>query len=136
MTNFDLTYVKTNAKKTIRGVAFPMMNQGVGGYVAQNENLRSLRDCVTQLIMTGRGSRVMRPDYGTDLRVAVFEQFTDDLVNNLRAQILETISKYEPRVIVKRIALTPDYENHTLRVELYITSKDDLLNGELVEVLI
>ena len=34
MTNFDLTYVKTNAKKNILGVAFPMMNQGIGGYVA------------------------------------------------------------------------------------------------------
>jgi phage baseplate assembly protein W len=136
MTNFDLTYVKTNAKKNIFGVAFPMMKQGIGGYVAQNENLRSLRDCVIQLIMTGRGARVMRPDFGTDLRASVFEQFTDDLIDTLRSQILETISKYEPRVIVKRISLTPDYENHTLKVELYITSKDDLLNGELVEVLI
>lgn len=136
MTNFDLTYVKTNAKKNILGVAFPMMNQGIGGYVAQNENLRSLRDCVIQLIMTGRGARVMRPDFGTDVRASVFEQFTDDLIDTLRSQILETISKYEPRVIVKRISLTPDYENHTLKIELYITSKDDLLNGELVEVLI
>ena len=136
MPNFDLNYIKTTAKKRILGVAFPMMNKGIGGYVAQNENLRSLRDCVVQLIMTGRGSRVMRPDYGTDLRASVFEPFTDDMVDVLRTQILETIAKYEPRVIVKRISLMPDYENHTLKVELYITSKDDLLNGELVEVLI
>lgn len=136
MPNFDLNYIKTNAKKRILGVAFPMMNKGIGGYVAQNENLRSLRDCVVQLIMTGRGSRVMRPDYGTDLRASVFEPFTDDMVDVLRTQILETIAKYEPRVIVKRISLMPDFENHTLKVELYITSKDDLLNGELVEVLV
>ena len=136
MTNFELTYVKTSAKNNILGVAFPMMNEGIGGYVAQNENLRSLRDGVVQLIMTGRGARVMRPDYGTDLRASVFEQFTDDMIDGLRTQILETIAKYETRVIVKRISLTPDYENHTLKVELYITSKDDLLNGELVEVLV
>ena len=78
----------------------------------------------------------MRPDYGTDLRASVFENMTSDTINALRSQILEVISKYEPRVIVKRIALTPDPERHTLKVELYITSKDDLLNGELVEVLI
>jgi len=136
MPNFDLTYVKTNAKKTILGVAFPMMNEGVGGYFAQNQNLRSLRDCVVQLIMTGRGARVMRPDFGTDLRASVFEQFTDDMIDGLRTQILDTIAKYEPRVIVKRVALTPNFENHTLKVELYITSKDDLLSGELVEVLV
>jgi phage baseplate assembly protein W len=136
MPNFDLNYIKTNAKKRILGVAFPMMNEGIGGYVAQNENLKSLKDCVIQLIMTGRGARVMRPDYGTDLRASVFEQMTGDMIDALKQQILQTISKYEPRVIVKRIALTPNFERHTLKVELYITSKDDLLNGELVEVLV
>ena len=136
MNTNDLNYITTNAKKRILGVAFPMMNEGIGGYVAQNESLRSLRDCVVQLIMTGRGARVMRPDYGTDLRASMFEQFTSEMIEVLRAQIIETIAKYEPRVIVKRIALNPDYENHTLKVELYITSKDDLLNGELVEVLV
>ena len=136
MNTNDLNYITTNAKKRILGMAFPMMNEGIGGYVAQNENLRSLRDCVVQLIMTGRGARVMRPDFGTDLRASVFEPFTSEMVEGLRAQIVETIAKYEPRVIVKRVSLTPDYENHTLKVELYITSKDDLLNGELVEVLV
>ena len=135
MPNYDLNYVKTPSKERILGVAFPM-GDGIGGYVAQNENLRSLRDCVMQLIMTGRGSRVMRPNYGTDLRTSVFEPLTQDMIDTLRAQILEVISKYEPRVIVKRVSLTPDFEKHTLKVELYITSKDDLLNGELVEVLV
>tara|TARA_R110000751_G_scaffold262278_2_gene361554 strand:- start:1422 stop:1829 length:408 start_codon:yes stop_codon:yes gene_type:complete len=135
MPNYDLNYVRMPSTQRILGVAFPMQNS-IGGYVAQNENLRSLRDCVMQLIMTGRGARVMRPDYGTDLRASVFEPLTDDMVDSLRAQILQTIDRYEPRVIVKRIALTPDHEQQTLRVELYITSKDDLLNGELIEVLV
>ena len=136
MPNFDLNYIKTASKKRILGVAFPMMNTGIGGYVAQNENLRSLRDCVVQLIMTGRGARVMRPDYGTDLRASVFEPLNEDMLNSLREQIIQVITKYEPRVIVKRLSLTPDLEKHILRIELYITSKDDLLNGELIEVLV
>ena len=135
MPKYDLNYVKTPSVDRIMGVAFPMQD-GVGGYVAQNENLRSLRDCVMQLILTNRGARVMRPDYGTDLRASVFEPLTPDMIDTLRAQILEVISKYEPRVIVKRVALTPDFERHTLKVELYITTKNDLLNGELVEVLV
>jgi len=113
-----------------------MRNDGIGGYVAQNENIRSLRDCVIQLIMTGRGARVMRPDYGTDLRASVFEPLTEDLIDSLRKQILQVIAKYEPRVIVQRVEITPDFERHTIKVQLYITSKDDLLNGELVEVLV
>tara|TARA_R110000851_G_scaffold332707_1_gene509589 strand:+ start:188 stop:595 length:408 start_codon:yes stop_codon:yes gene_type:complete len=135
MPNYDLNFVKTPSAKRLLGMAFPMRD-GIGGFVAQNENIRSLRDCVVQLIMTGRGARVMRPDYGTDLRSSVFEPLTPDMMETLRGQIISTISTYEPRVIVKRIALTPDFERHTLKVELYITSKDDLLNGELIEILI
>tara|TARA_R110000824_G_scaffold158276_6_gene332061 strand:+ start:4920 stop:5327 length:408 start_codon:yes stop_codon:yes gene_type:complete len=135
MTNFDLNYIKTSAAERILGVAFPMQS-GVGGYFAQNENLRSLRDCVVQLIMTTRGARVMRPDFGTDLRASVFEPLDAEMLDILREQIIQTISKYEPRVIVKRISLTPDHEQQSLKVELYITSKDDLLTGELIDVLV
>tara|TARA_R100000458_G_C8102546_1_gene128649 strand:- start:99 stop:509 length:411 start_codon:yes stop_codon:yes gene_type:complete len=136
MAPYDLNYVKIPSKERILGVAFPMMNEGVGGYVAQNENLRSLRDCVVQLILTGRGSRVFRPDFGTDLRASVFEPLTDDMINVLREQILDSIATYEPRVIVDRLELIPDFENNKLRIQLYIKSKDDLLTAELVEVLV
>ena len=45
MPNYDLNFVKTSTSERLLGVAFPMTD-GVGGYVAQNENLRSLRDCI------------------------------------------------------------------------------------------
>jgi phage baseplate assembly protein W len=136
MSKFDLQYLEIPSKKQIFGVAFPMRLEGVGGYVSQNENLRSLKDCVTQLIMTARGARVMRPDYGTDLRASVFEQLNDDVVQKLRTQILDAINKYEPRVIVQRIAVVPDYENNQLNIKLAVTSRDDLLNTEFVEILV
>ena len=118
MSKFDLQYLEIPSKKQIFGVAFPMRLEGVGGYVSKNENLRSLKDCVTQLIMTARGARVMRPDYGTDLRASVFEQLNDDVVQKLRTQILDAINKYEPRVIVQRIAVVPDYENNQLNINI------------------
>ena len=136
MSVYDLQYLKIPSKKQILGMAFPMKLDGVGGFLAQNENLRSLKDCVTQLILTNRGSRVMRPDYGTDVRSSVFEPLTSDLVSRIKAQITETIEKYEPRVIVKRLSVEPNYERNQLNIKLFITSKDDLLNGELVEILV
>lgn len=113
-----------------------MLEDGVGGYISQNENLASLRDGVKQLLLTSRGARVMRPDYGTDIRKSVFEPLTKEMVDTLRSQIVETIRKYEPRVIVQKLELTPDHENHQLNIQLLITSKDDLLNTELVEILV
>jgi len=113
-----------------------MRQDGVGGFITQNENLGSLRDCVKQLLLTAKGSRVMRPDFGTDIRKSVFEPLTSDAIDRLRGQILTAIQTYEPRVIVKNISLTPDYERNQLTIKLLMTSKDDLLNAEMVEVLV
>lgn len=136
MNTFDLEYLNVQRKRNILGLAFPMRLDGVGGYLTQNESLGALRDNVIQLIMTSRGSRVMRPDYGTDLRNSVFEQFDSNLENILRTQIIQVIEKYEPRVIVKSLNLISDTETGRLIIKLFITSKDDLLNGESVELIV
>ena len=136
MSTFDLQYLKVARKTNILGLAFPMRSDGVGGYLTQNESITALKDNVIQLIMTARGSRVMRPDFGTDLRAGVFEQFDDNMVNTLRRQIIDVISKYEPRVILRSLDVLPNFELAQLIIRLDITSKDDLLNGELVEILV
>ena len=136
MTTYDLQYLKVPVKNTIKGLAFPMREDGVGGFLTSNENLGCLSDGLKQLILTSRGARVMRPDYGTDLRKSVFSMLDQTQINTLREQILQTIDKYEKRVIVKRLDLVPDEENHKLLIKLLVTSKDDLLNEQLVEVLV
>ena len=135
MTNFELQYLQTPGKTRIQGLAYPMRLDGVGGYLTSNEDIGSLRDCVMQLIMTPRGSRVMRPEFGTDLRASMFEQLNPELVDILKNQILDAIDTYEPRIIVKSLRLFPNFENNSLAIKLIITSKDDLLNTTTVEIL-
>tara|TARA_R110000824_G_scaffold169723_2_gene346860 strand:+ start:324 stop:734 length:411 start_codon:yes stop_codon:yes gene_type:complete len=136
MSYYDLEYISTPGKTRVLGVAFPMRHNGVGGVVTANENLGSLRDGIIQLLMTRKGARVMRPNFGTDLRAAMFEPLDTQLVETLRAQITKAITVYEPRVILKSLHLVPDYEKNTLYIKLSMSSKDDLLNTETVELLI
>ena len=86
--------------------------------------------------MTRRGARVMRPDFGTDVRQAVFEPLDSRLVDTLKSQISSTIAKYEPRVIIKNLTITPNWEENRLTIKLSLSSKDDLLNTEFVELLV
>ena len=136
MPNYDLQYIQVPSPNSIQGMAFPMREDGTGGFLSSNENLGSLRDGVRQLILTSRGARVMRPDYGTDIRKSVFNPLDNTMINTLREQIVSTIATYEKRVIVKKLTLIPDEENHKLIIKLLITSKDDLLNAAMVEVLV
>lgn len=136
MPNYDLQYLKVPAANSIQGLAFPMREDGTGGFLTSNENLGSLRDGVRQLILTSRGARVMRPDYGTDIRKSVFDPLDSTMLNTLREQIVSTISKYEKRVIVKKLDIISDADNHKLEIRLLITTKDDLLNSTMVEILV
>ena len=127
MSIYDLEYIKIPSKRQVLGIAFPMRWNGVGGYVTANENLTSLRDCVKQLLLTSRGARVMRPDYGTDIRKSVFEPLDTATLQTLRGQITQTIATYEPRVIVQQLNLIPDEDRNSLTISLVLSTKNDLL---------
>ena len=127
MVNFNLQYQKTENRTNILGLSFPMRFEGIGGILTQNENLGSLRDGVIQLIMTSRGARVMRPDYGTDIRKSIFEPMDTATLQTLRGQITQTIATYEPRVIVHQLNLIPDEDRNSLTISLVLSTKNDLL---------
>lgn len=134
MVNFNLQYQKTENRDDILGLAFPMRWDGIGGVLTQSENLGALRDGVIQLIMTSRGARVMRPDYGTDLRKSLFEPIDSTTLQTLRGQIAETIAKYEPRVVLQQLNLFPQEELNTLTIQLVLSTKNDLLTTTNVEI--
>tara|TARA_R100000005_G_C4815470_1_gene99619 strand:- start:113 stop:523 length:411 start_codon:yes stop_codon:yes gene_type:complete len=134
MVNFNLQYQKTDNRDDILGMAFPMRWDGIGGVLTQSENLGALKDGVIQLIMTSRGARVMRPDYGTDLRKSMFEPMDSASIATLRAQISDTIAKYEPRVVLQQLNVFPQDELNTLTVQLVLSTKNDLLTTTNVEI--
>lgn len=134
MVNFNLQYQKTENRDDILGLAFPMRLDGIGGVLTQSENLGALKDGVIQLIMTSRGARVMRPDYGTDLRKSMFEPMDSASIATLRAQISDTIAKYEPRVVLQQLNVFPQDELNTLTVQLVLSTKNDLLTTTNVEI--
>ena len=127
MVNFNLQYQKTENRTDILGLSFPMMLNGIGGVLTQSENLGALRDGIIQLIMTSRGARVMRPDYGTDLRKSVFEPMDTTTLQTLRGQITQTIATYEPRAVVQQLNLIPDEDRNSLTISLVLSTKNDLL---------
>lgn len=134
--DFKLEYLTTAKRKKLSGIAYPFRTDGVGGYVTANEGVASLRDGIAQLILTSRGERVMRPDFGTSLRLKPFDQNDRTSADQLRSEIIETIARYEPRVIVQRLEIIPNTENHKITVSLTIAAKNDVLSPISVEVIV
>ena len=60
-------------------IAFPYRFDG-RGLTAQADEDRHVRDLIEQLLLTGPGERVMRPEFGSGLYALVFEPGGPELV--------------------------------------------------------
>lgn len=82
---------------------------------------------VTALLLTNKGERPFKPDLGCDIRRSLFEPLDYATAGLIRSQVVEVLGKYEPRIDVENVRVTPDEESNGYEVELYfrIVGRDD-----------
>jgi uncharacterized protein len=84
------------------GFQFPFQ-KGPTGFPAQAVDNALIQQSLVQLVMTGRGERVMRPLVGSNAYGFVFESTGATLVALLQTEIRNVITKYEPRVVLQNV---------------------------------
>lgn len=77
---------------------------------------QSLRD----ILLTRKGTRVLRRDYGSGLPDLIDNPITPDLVLDLTFEIADAIDRLEPRLGLKQVVVEPNPEAGELAVELYV----------------
>ena len=92
-----------------------------------NEN--AVITSVKNLILTNHYERPFRPDVGSNISRLLFEPIDNITSGSLRREIKETIINFEPRVKIKKINVTPNYENNSYNVtiEFYIINSPKLI---------
>ncbi len=82
---------------------------------------------ITALLLTNKGERPFQPDLGCDIRRSLFEPLDYATSGLIRSQVLDVLGKYEPRIEVEDIRVSPDEQNNGYDVELYFTivGRDD-----------
>jgi phage baseplate assembly protein W len=100
----------------------------VGGQqniMSRQEDDRLIKNDILQLLLTIPGERVMRPDFGINLRNFVFEQMTDRDLNSLRQEIFRGIAEFEPRVNVEDVIFKRDDDINKLEIKVVVNMKKD-----------
>jgi len=119
---------------SILGTAYPVRTTNTGGYFSNAQDLQALRSGLIQLILTRRGERVMMPDFGTDIRESVFSPLDISTADTLTMQISSAISKYENRIIVRRLEVVPNESSHTLSIAVTFSVKSNILGSESLNI--
>lgn len=80
------------------------------GRIASSGGEDSIRESIIIILTTAKGERVMRPNFGCKINELVFAQNNTSTATLMQFYIKESLLKWEPRIEVLDIAVTPDQD--------------------------
>ncbi|MGE3622149.1 MAG: GPW/gp25 family protein [Acidimicrobiia bacterium] len=106
------------------GWAFPLRVNASGG-IALVSRERELEEAMRLILSTYPGERPMRPEFGSRLRDYVFRGITDETMSELALEVRNALLRWEPRVEVEDVVVTPDPGDRALvYIDISYRAKD------------
>ncbi len=115
-----------------RGLRFPIRPDPVTGRLPQVGGLDRVRQSIEQILDTEPGERVMLPDFGCGLRRYLMEPNTLTTRSAIRHDIEGSLARWEPRIQVTSVAVTPGEEPSLAWVQISYQLLADLREDNLV----
>lgn len=89
-----------------RGWSFPV-RLDESGRIALSEHEDDVREAIRLILLTARGERVMRPEFGAGLRESVFTVINSTNLGALAAEIRRSLVQWEGRIRVLEVTVKP-----------------------------
>lgn len=117
---------------TYRGISFPF-RKGDSSLPEAAEDVRLVQDSIIQILMTSKGERYSRPNFGAYVHRYVFENNNEALEALIQSEVVSAISTYEPRVFVQRVSFVREESTITVTIDyvLKLTRETKRLEVEL-----
>ena len=115
------------------GFKFPLITTNTSPILAQAHDTDLIKGDLYQLLLTEFGERVMMPSYGTGLRKIFFEQKSSDVLTDIRSLIVDSIDKWEQRIVVNSITIDYlDSERFPERIRAVNSSIDSVAGNSVL----
>ncbi len=87
----------------------------------------AISQAIVNLLLTNKGERPFQPNLGAEIYKTLFEPLDYGTAGIIRSAVIEVLEKYEPRIRISEINVTPDFDNNSYSVELtyIIRGRDD-----------
>ena len=100
-----------------QGIAYPLRVNSRGGIaVARHEE--KVRQSMRVILGTQRGERLMRPNFGANLKSLVFAPNNAATANLARFYVEEALRTWEPRILVDEVHVQNDNQGGQLLIEI------------------
>jgi len=102
------------------------------GDIFKKKDAAAVKQSVKNILQTNRFEKPFKPDFGADIRGLLFKLADDDSEDDLREQIIGSISRFEPRADIQNLDVnfTVDQNTVRVRIEFKILSIDETVSLE------
>ncbi len=101
-----------------KGFAFPVSVDPASGRFRTAEYEEDIQQAIYMILMTRRGERVMRPDFGCGIHEFAFETMDYGTVSQMEDSVREALIRWEPRIRDIEVKVEPEAEAGRLRISL------------------
>ena len=117
--------------QTFKDLSVTFKKHPVTDDLVQVKDKAAIVQAIQGILLTRKGERPFQPELGCDVQNMLFEPLDYASAGTIKQEIRETISRYEPRVTVVKIACNPDFNNNGYNVEMQYTivGREDLPVG-------
>lgn len=88
------------------------------GQITRRKNVESVKMALRNLILTNKYERLRNPEFGSNIRRYLFENFTPGTEREIQEHIKYLVENYEPRVRLLDVKVTTDNDNGVLSIRI------------------
>jgi phage baseplate assembly protein W len=99
-----------------RGLAFPLRISGTG--LAESAGVARVEESIRIILGTQYGERVMRPEFGANLKSLVFAPNNATTASLAGYYVTDALARWEPRIDVLDVLVTNDVDEARLVIEI------------------
>ena len=81
-----------------RGLKFPLQVDPKTGKIAMVDQEEDIREAIGIILRTGRGERVMRPEFGSNTMDYAFASLSSSMTNAISREVRQLLLEQEPRI--------------------------------------
>jgi len=78
----------------------------------------AIAQAIKSILLTRKGERPFKPDFGSGLQNALFQPLDYATSSFIKGEITSCLGRYEPRIVLRTLLCTPDFNNNGYNVEL------------------
>ncbi len=86
------------------GVALPFNQPGVFRKTYSTKD--QIKSNLINLVLTNKGERVFNPNFGANIRLALFEGITEDTTELIQNLIIDNVSIFMPEIKITKVDVT------------------------------